>query len=217
MRTATSRRNDAFWISRPSQIRALESPTRQEIVDALAVLGPSSIADLAGHLGRAADSLYFHVRRLVKVGIVRELEPRGQGRHQAAVYTLPGHSVRIRYDRKAGESIRRVIAGALRLSLREFGRAFKHTKARLTGERRNLWGARLKGWLNDDDVAEVNALLERLAQIMLRGPSGEGRTLHSLAWVLSPAQNREKRPRAKARKRKKPQASRNHANPGDGG
>jgi len=179
-----------FWVRQPKQVRALESPMRQEIVDALAVLGPSSITDLAEHLGRAADSLYFHVKKLVKVGLVQEVEKQREGRHTWAIYALPSRSIRLVYDSSPTRSVQKVVAGALRLSLREFGRALKQGGHRLSGSQRNVWGARNKGWLSPEDCTEVNDLLERLVQILKRHGPGPGRTVHSLAWVFSPAQVR---------------------------
>jgi DNA-binding transcriptional ArsR family regulator len=192
------------WIKLPAQIRALESPSRQEIIDALGALGPSSIGELAEYLGRAPDSLYFHVKKLVKVRLVQELEQRSQGRHEWTIYALSGRSARIVYDPKLRTSIQRIVAGALRLSLREFQQATVQRGVRLRGARRNVWGGRTKGWLGAGDLAEVNRLLEQLTQIMCRNGPGEGRSVHSLAWVLSPAQMR-----ARPKQQKKPSITRN--------
>lgn len=183
-----------IWIKDPAQIRALESPMRQEIVDAITAIGPCSITELAANLGRAADSLYFHVKKLVKVRLVQELEKRKSGRHEWAVYAMPGRVARIVYTDAASRSIRKVVAGAVRLSLREFNNASIQKEVRTSGPGRNLWGGRTKGWLNDADLIEINKLLEQIQQIMYRSEPGPGRAVHSLAWVLTPAQVR---PRAK--------------------
>lgn len=188
--TSEDQAEPVFWIRQPKQVRALESPMRQEIVDALAVLGPASITDLAEHLGRAADSLYFHVKKLVKVGLVQEIEKERAGRHVWAMYALPSQSVRLAYDSSSARSIKNVVAGALRLSLRELGQALADGDQRLSGPERNVWGARTKGWLSPADCAEIDRLLERLVQIMKRHGPGPGRTVHSLAWVFSPSQVR---------------------------
>jgi DNA-binding transcriptional ArsR family regulator len=180
------------WITQPAQIRALESPMRQEIVDAITALGPCSITDLAEHLGRAADSLYFHVKKLMKVGLVQEIDKGRLGRHVWARYAMQGRSARIKYELAHRKSIQRIVAGALRLSLREFNEAFEQKGACLQGKWRNLWGARLKGWVSVQDIVEVNRLLERLVQVMHRHGPGEGRQMHSLAWVLTPAQVRHR-------------------------
>jgi DNA-binding transcriptional ArsR family regulator len=178
------------WITQPAQIRALESPMRQEIVDAITAIGPCSMIDLAEHLGKAPDALYFHVKKLVRVGLVQEIDKGRSGRHVWARYAMAGRAARIKYGPAQRQSIGRVIAGALRLSLRDFQRGFEQPGVRWEGKRRNLWGGRLKGWVSEQDLADVNRLLERLAQIMHRNGPGEGRQIHSLAWVLAPAQVR---------------------------
>jgi predicted transcriptional regulator len=190
------------WIAQPAQIRALESPMRQEIVDAITAIGPCSITELSEHLGRAADSLYFHVKKLVKVGLVREIDQVQLGRHVWARFAMAGRSARIKYDPAQLKSIRRIVAGALRLSLREFDQGLAQDGVRLHGERRNVWGGRIKGWLGGDDVAEVNRLLELLIQVFHRHGPGRGRQVHSLAWVLTPAQIRTRNKNGNHKERK---------------
>ena len=49
----------------------MAAPQRLQLVGALAAIGPASIAELARHVGRAADSLYRHVRQLERHRLVR--------------------------------------------------------------------------------------------------------------------------------------------------
>lgn len=182
------------WIKEPAQIRALESPMRQEIVDAITGLGPSSITELAAFLGRAPDSLYFHIKKLVKVRLVQEVEKRKDGRHESAIYAIPGSLVRLVYNPAMKTSIRKVVAGALRLSLREFSLAIASKDSVLSGSHRTLWGGRTKGWLDSDQLAEVNRLIEQLSRILSNCRPGPGKQVFTLGWVFAPAQVR---PRAK--------------------
>ena len=183
-------KKNRYEIKDPAQIRALESPMRQEIVDAITAIGPCSITELASYLGRAADSLYFHVKKLVKVRLVQEVERRKEGRHESAIYAMPGRSARIVYSSPMKKSIRKVVAGALRLSLREFNLGLAEKNPTFSGTHRSLWGGRAKGWLSKDDLAEVNRLLEQLSQIMCRSEPGHDRQVYSLGWVFAPAQVR---------------------------
>lgn len=187
---------DLYWIKEPAQIKALTSPMRQEIVDAVAALGPCSMTELAEHLGRAADSLYFHVRKLVKVKLLREVEKRKEGRHVWAIYALPARQVRMVYSPAMLKTIRKVVAGAMRLSLREFNQALLQKNGSFTGPHRNLWGGRMKGWLTPEDLVEVNQIIERLLFLMQKQGPGPGRTIHSLGWVLSPARVRQRNSRS---------------------
>lgn len=182
-----------FWIEDAAQIRALESPMRQELVDALTTLGPSSISDLATYLGRHADSLYFHIRKLVKVKLVVVVEQRKVGRHEFAIYAVPGKMARLVYRPAVLRSIRKVVAGAVRLSVREFQRAILQPSEVMQGPGRALWGGRLKGWMSPAQLAEVNRLLDQIHQILNQDGPGPDRRVYSLGWVLTPAQVKERK------------------------
>jgi hypothetical protein len=189
-----------YWIKEANQIRALESPMRQEIVDAVAALGPCSIVELADHLGRAADSLYFHVKKLVQVKLLLEQEKRKSGRHVWTIYALPGRQVRMVYRPALLGSIQRVVAGAMRLSLREFQQSVAQKGGEFAGPKRNIWGGRMKGWLTESDLQEVNQMLERILHLLSRHGPGPERRVHTLGWVLAPAQVRARAQRHLSRK-----------------
>ncbi len=46
----------------PQRIRALASPARLEIIEALQIGGPATVAEIASRLARQPDSLYHHLR-----------------------------------------------------------------------------------------------------------------------------------------------------------
>src|SRR4051794_35995334 len=62
------------------QIQALASPIRQDILDAVTAIGPCSVAQLAASLGKPADGLYYHIRRLLDVRLLMEVPGDGNGR-----------------------------------------------------------------------------------------------------------------------------------------
>lgn len=176
----------AFAIDRPRQLRALASPMRQEVIDALVAAGPLSVAELAAHLGRAADSLYFHLRVLKRVGLVLEVDRRRNSRHVAAVYDVPGRPMRIVQEGAPARSMDAVVSSVLRLAQRDYRRGLKDQAARVEGQTRNLWGGRVKGWVADEDLPRINALIEELQGIIRRGRPGPERRGIALAFVLAP-------------------------------
>ncbi len=193
-----------FLIDDPAQIKALQSPMRQEIVDALTTLGPSSIQAIADHLGRAADSLYFHVKKLVKVKLVQCVEKRKEGRIEWSIYAVPGRHARIVYQPRVAKSIKKVVAGAMRLSLREFQKSIVSDSARYSGSQRNVWGSRAKGWLSPRDVVEANRLLEQLIALFNQQGPTEGRQVYSLAWVFTPVPVRQREKKKKTTRKVTP-------------
>lgn len=188
--------DEPFIIRSRAQVRALTSPARQEIVDALVSGGPCSIAELATHTGRAPDSLYFHVRRLIKVGLIVEREARTTGKRPAAVYDVPGRPLYLSYATMMGwPELTGVVGSALRLAGRDFGRAMKLGVAVVEGPRRNIWGGRAKGWVGNEEIEEMNRLIARLFEIVHSGRPGEGRTAQSFTMVLAPVRASRRAPR----------------------
>ena len=60
-------REIALW---PQAISELFRPARLEIYECLQVSGPASVAELASRIGRAPDSLYYHLKKLVEIGVI---------------------------------------------------------------------------------------------------------------------------------------------------
>lgn len=179
-----------YSIRRPEQIRALRSPVRQEIVDTVQSLGTCSVADVARELGRHADGLYYHFRSLVRVDLLRPAgERRGEGRREALYSTRsPDHTMRLHYDPDDPENaaaVLGVIAGMLRMTERDFARAFG-PEAETEGPERNLWAGRVRAWLSDRDLVEVNRLLGELHAIFERSKAPDRDRLHAFTFVIAP-------------------------------
>jgi len=178
-----------FAVREPAQIDALGSPARQEVVDGLQALGPCSIAELAESLGRAPDSLYYHVRKLERVGLVVQRGSRGAGLRREALYDTPGRLVLDHDPGTARERRRlcRLVGGALRIAERDIGVALASGRAVYRrGPRRNAWCARVKGWLTERELAAVRAHLEAASELLVRGRKRPGAGLHAVAFVLAP-------------------------------
>ena len=87
-----------YLIKRPEQIELLASPLRQEIVDAVRAMGTCSARELAVELGTSPDSLYYHLRKLVAVGLLVSEGKRSATRRHEEVFRTPGDSMRAVYD-----------------------------------------------------------------------------------------------------------------------
>ena len=171
----------------PAHLRALHTPARQEIVDTLDAAGPCSVARLAELIGRPADSLYHHLRRLVRVGLVVE-ERHKEGRHVFAIYRLQVRPLKLRYERPAcSADVVGVVGAAHRLAWREFRRAMGRGDAITSGPRRTLWGARAKGWLSPDELERVNRLLGEVIELLRAGTPARGRVPVSASFLLAPS------------------------------
>lgn len=177
-----------YLVKRPEQRRALESPARLQVVDTIAALGPSSVAAVAQHLGEKRESLYFHVARLEEVGLLRACGERGEGRERETLYDTPGRAIAVEHqpgDEASAKSLARMGAANLRLAIRGLLQAFR-SKARTRGRRRELHVARLKGWLNPQDLGAANELLDQLEELFRQGRRRSGARLYSLTAAFLP-------------------------------
>jgi len=194
----------------PVQVRALIAPARQELVDVLESAGPSSVAELGALLGRPADALYHHLRRLEKVGLVQEHERRKNGRHAFAVYELSRRPVRLSYAApNRAPDIARVVASAQRVTWREFRRALTAGSGVAEGPLRTLRGGRAKGWVTPRQLTRVNELLEELMTTLASGTPGEDATPISVSFLLAPSPAKRTRGASAGRRTRNPSNPRN--------
>lgn len=186
-----------YSIRGPEQLRALRSPVRQEIVDTVQSLGACSAAEIARELGRPADGLYYHLRALLRVGLLEEAGTRlSQGRSEALYSTRsPESPMRLHYDPEDPENVQavlEVVASMLRMTERDFASAFKPGVIS-EGPERSLWAARTKGWLSDADLREVNRLLGEIKAIFEKAKEPGRERLHAFTFVNLPIASRSVR------------------------
>ena len=184
-------------IRTPRAARALASPVRQEIVDALEHVGASTVAELAAHLERAADGLYFHVRALERVGVVERVGERGEGRARAAVFDVPGRPMRLDYAGAPAKRVARLgpaLDCLLRLARRDVRRALAHPRTGLDGECRELAVIRVRGRVSRDELCRINALLEEVTEVVRGSCGGADGVPIALAVALAPIRRDDKEP-----------------------
>lgn len=90
---ATSERDErvARVITDVAAVEALAYPLRQELLDTVTAFGGEAAASaLAEHLGRPVDGLYYHLRLLVKHGLLDEEVTRNQAGRKERRYRLAG-------------------------------------------------------------------------------------------------------------------------------
>ena len=188
---------DRRAVSDPRQIRALSSAVRQEIVDTMAALGGSAaVADLAAQLGRPADGLYYHLRLLAHHGLIEECAG-GPGKERR--YRLAGRGsapLRLAYRTGAADNLSALTGFArslLQVAAHDFEEALDDSAAVLQGPRRELWTARNKGWVSAENLEEINALIERLNELVSQPSAPDRKRLITFSFVLAPVSPRPKR------------------------
>ena len=87
-------RSPVHLITTPKAWAAYIAPVRLEIVETMRMVAPCSIAELAAATDRPADTLYRHIEKLRKVGVVVEAGVRRSGRRFEQVFDLAGDDFR---------------------------------------------------------------------------------------------------------------------------
>ncbi|MHC4697413.1 MAG: helix-turn-helix domain-containing protein [Planctomycetota bacterium] len=184
-----SRRKKTIRIHAVEQLQALASPTAIEILEALQTRGAATVAELGPGLGRKANSLHYHIRKLARVGLVRKVGARRSGARTQAVYDVPASRLTAQTVSKNAQ-LRKLtteaVAALLRLTARNFARACEDPAAVETGKARNILANRHKAWLTRKELAKVNGHVDELRKIFAAN-SGTGRgRLCALTIVLTP-------------------------------
>jgi DNA-binding transcriptional ArsR family regulator len=193
-----TRSRQPFYIGAVPQIRALASPVRAAVIDALEVMGPTTILHVAEALGYPPDGLYYHFSVLKKNRLVVEVAPEPQT--GAARFDLPGHPATLRYrlnDRHQRAAIARVVATMVRSAQRSYRRAFAPGMATPTGPRRNLRAGRRTAWLTGQELKALNGHIEAIHRLFGQGvPRRAGARLHEITYVVAPIVEQGRRGRS---------------------
>jgi len=156
----------SHFIRSKAQLGALTAAVRQEVVDVLAEMGTVSVAELAAALGRPADSLYFHLRVLTRVGLVQRAGSRFRAGGKEDLYRTVAPELRLQYEpgkQSNRKAVSAIVASMLRLGIRDFTRALQSAEVVVSGPHRELWALRKAGRLTPAHVANVNQSIQKLA------------------------------------------------------
>ena len=185
-----------YVVHRPEQLEALSSPARREIVDTVQLIGPCSIVEVAEVLGKPADSLYYHVRKLARVGLLVQVAIRRGQRREEAVYDVPGRPMRLRLDPKdplAASILSSSAAATLRLAERNFRSAVEEGRGCVEGRLRDLMCLRVRRPLSDRELEEVNAHIDAIVNILNKpvdDASLSGEAVHAVTIAVMPIETR---------------------------
>lgn len=170
---------------------SLAAAARQEIVDVLEQMGTVSVAELAAALGRPADALYFHLRTLTRVGLVRHAGYRARPGGKEALYRTVAPELQLQYSPGSAanrEAVSSIVASMLRLATRDFERSLQSGNVLVSGAHRELWSLRKVGRLSRPQLARVNRRIRDLVQDVST-PRGHGR-LYAVTVVVTPLDHR---------------------------
>ncbi len=187
-------------ITKPEQLEAVASPVRQEIFDTLYSVGPSSMLEIAEYLGRPVEGLYYHVKMLLKVGLLVKKKPRTvQGNREEMVVDVAKRPLRMMPDftKRSLKAVEKYAWALLRVTGRDFLKAFSPGRPRM-GPGRRVGISRGKTWLNKEELAEVNRHLAEISAICEQQRETQDRRLFTVTWVLAEVEPRNRKKGRKA-------------------
>jgi len=178
-------------IKSPAAWRAILSPVRREIVEAMQELGPCPIADVAAASGRPADALYRHVSILVKAGFLVDAGTRKGKRNPERLYDAAANDFLAPNVRRAGAADeRQMIAATAEALAKATARSMRAsaTAGRLACDAasRNFAVTHYLTWLTTSRFEEVRSLLLRINEIVEAGRREQVGELYESLAILTP-------------------------------
>ncbi len=154
-----------YIVRSAAQLRVIATPVRQEIVTILEEMQEFSVRELAEHLGRPVESVYYHVHQLVKAGLVDEVGTRAGTTRREALYRLVAD--RLFVDRKNcsrayREVLKKSARGVSHFANRLLQSAFDHPDCEMSGAAANFQLRQRSARLSR---ARLRQLAEMLAEV----------------------------------------------------
>lgn len=183
-------RDALFRIESAEQFEAIGSPVRLEMVEFFGSRGPMSVAEIAEALGRPADGLYHHLRKLEGAGIIREVGTRQRGKQIERVFDVSAEELRVAEDASQIVRIWRLISSHAE---RNLSLAIESGKIHFRGPDRNLAMRIETAQLDKEARGKVLEHLDAIRAIFSEArvePKGEQASL-TFAFVPSVGRGRE--------------------------
>ena len=206
----TGRAGRTYWITERSEVEALASAIRLDIIDWLEASGPLSVRELATALGRKPTAIYHHLKQMEDVGLIKTTQANGDRGRPAQLYQTVSPVMRLARaplqpeNRDAMARIVRTVAGQ---SAKEYAAAFKSHRSEIVGPGRNHWFFRVVAAPSPQRLAQINKLLDKLTDLIW-APEAQAGELMSFAWVLAPLLGAERAAPSGARPPPRPRARR---------
>ena len=156
-------------LSRPDQLEALASPVRHQLHQTLDAIGPCSVRELAARMGREPEALYYHLRPMLKAGIVVETGKRQARRRAEAVYDVAGRPLRIDPGVTTPRFLKAIVASAtarLRLAERCLRQTIFSSRAHRQGPQRSFRIEQNNVRLTKASLKELNSRIDEMVAFL---------------------------------------------------
>jgi hypothetical protein len=166
------------------------APVRFEIIEAMRGIAPCSVGEIAQALDRPADTLYPHLRQLLKVGVVVEAGQRAGRTRPGRVYDLVADDFRpsFRGERAAAtaQAIDRSIRSMAGIVTRASRKAAAAGRFSYDDEFKNVVSKVENAWLTPEEMKVVQSRLLSLKRYLDARKGRRAGALYLAAFFVVP-------------------------------
>ncbi len=183
------RKQNVLNIRHPEQIRAIRSPERIRILEAMTEHGSLTVKQLGDIMGRVPQALYYHVKELVKVGILVEDCVVKSKRRPEKRYRLKAPKLKLDVHNNSDEiksEIASIASSLLRSAERNYRESITEHEPVLSGRNRNFASLRFQMKLSPAQIRELNTRLSELETFMNELEPTDSAEEYVVTVVLSP-------------------------------
>ncbi len=180
-----------FITDRIDQINAIKSQVRQQIMEFLVHQEKCTAKLIAEYINCPHDGIYYHLKALEKVNLIRSREVKKNGVVVDRTFELcnKGNRLIVKYKPNNSENVKAIkeLASSISKSaIKDFNDGFFHENVKCEGELRNLWTFRARGWLNDDDMKALNLYLWKISDLFQKEKTEDNTHFQSCSVTIAP-------------------------------
>ena len=178
------------FVSNPRHWKAMVAPVRLEILEAMRMIAPCSISEIAVALDRSSDTLYRHIEKLRAAGAIVVAGSRRVGRRVEQVYDLVADDFRIGFKdttpRAANKAYDDTLQSILKIASRTVRDSASACQLVGTGDERNIVGKIEHAWLSPEEFVALREILMRAKQFMDKRKGARDGRLYLAAFLAVP-------------------------------
>ncbi len=171
-------------VTEARQLEALASPARMEIITAVDSLGRCTAADLAASLGRSQSSLYFHLEKLIAIGLLQKEEGAA-----GAIYSSIAEGIGLTYAPQEPDTrslLAKNVGVIMRSAERTIRKALDSGRAKVRGRGVDTVLSSGRAFLTPAELREVRNHMTHIDDILRRARASREGKLIAFTACLAP-------------------------------
>jgi DNA-binding transcriptional ArsR family regulator len=166
------------------------APVRFELLEAMRGIAPCSVGELAEALDRPADTLYPHLRKLLRIGVVTETGQRAGRSRPEMVYDLVADDFRPSFGGASPSAVGAAVDRSMQCMTGIVASASRKAAAAgrfvYTNDTQNVVGKFESAWLTEEEFAHVRERLRAVKKYLDARKLRRNGALHLAAFFVVP-------------------------------